>query len=96
MCVCVASVGGAAVVGDVLQAAEQGGVVVRTNPLGRRLLLQRHAALPGRSLSGPDHAVDLLQALVDTENVSQLLCQLQFSRFSPLCFGLCCSNKSVS
>ena len=36
---CVASVGGAAVVGDVLQAAEQGGVVVRTNPLGRRLLL---------------------------------------------------------
>lgn len=39
VCVCVASVGGAAVVGDVLQAAEQGGVVVRTNPLGRRLLL---------------------------------------------------------
>lgn len=38
-------------------------MVVGTNPFGRRLVLQRHAALPGGSLSGPDHAVDLLEAL---------------------------------
>lgn len=59
------SVGRAAVVGDVLQAAQQSRVVVGTNSFRRRLLLQRDAALPGRSLSGPDHAVDLLEALRD-------------------------------
>lgn len=57
------SAGGAAVVGHVLQAAQQRRVVVGANPFGRRLVLQRHAALPGGSLSGPDHAVDLLEAL---------------------------------
>lgn len=57
------SVRGAAVVGDGLQAAQQGGVVVVTNPLGRRLLVQRHAALPGGRLSGPDHTVDLLETV---------------------------------
>lgn len=57
------SAGGAAVVGHVLQAAQQRRVVVGTDPFGRRLVLQRHAALPGGSLSGPDHAVDLLEAL---------------------------------
>lgn len=60
---CGGSVRGAAVVGDVLQTAEQRRVVVGTNPLGRQLLLQRHAALPDGSLTCSDHAVDLLQAL---------------------------------
>lgn len=55
--------GGAAVVGHVLQAAQQSGVVVRTDPLRGQLVLQRHAALPGGSLSGSDHAVDLLETL---------------------------------
>lgn len=38
-------------------------MVVGTDPLGGRLLLQRHAALPGRGLSGADHTVDLLQTV---------------------------------
>lgn len=59
----VRSAGGAAVVGHVLQAAQQRRVVFGTDPFGRRLVLQRHAALPGGSLSGPDHTVDLLEAL---------------------------------
>lgn len=59
----VRSAGGAAVVGHILQAAQQRRVVVGTNPFGWRLILQRHAALPGGSFSGPDHAVDLLEAL---------------------------------
>ena len=63
MRVCVISVGGAAVIGDVLQAAEQGGVIVGTNPLGGCLVVQGHAPLPGGSLPGPDHAVDLLETL---------------------------------
>lgn len=57
------SAGGAAVVGHILQAAQQRRLVVGTNPFGRRLVLQRHAALPGGGLSSPDHAVDLLEAL---------------------------------
>lgn len=60
---CVVSVGGAAVVGDILQAAEQSRVVIWTDPLGGRLILQRQAALPGRCLSGADHTVDLLQTV---------------------------------
>lgn len=58
-----ASVGGAAVVGDVLQAAQEGRVIVGTNPLGRHVIVQRHATLPGGGLSGSDHAVDLLEAV---------------------------------
>ena len=57
------SVGGAAVVGDVLQAAQQRRVVIGTDAFGRRLIVQRNAALPGGSFSGPDHAVDLLETL---------------------------------
>lgn len=63
LCVCALSVGGAAVIGDVLQAAHQSRVAVRTNTFGRRLLVRRHAALPAGSLSGPNHAVDLLKTL---------------------------------
>lgn len=63
MCACALSVGRAAVVGHVLQAAQQSRVVVRTDPLWGLFLLQGHAALPGGSLSGPDHTVDLLQTL---------------------------------
>lgn len=58
-----ALVGGAAVVGDVLQPSQQSRVVVGTHPLGRHLLLQGHAALPGRGFSGPDHTVDLLETV---------------------------------
>lgn len=57
-----ASLGGAAVVGDVLQAAHQS-VGIGTDAFGRGSLLQSHATLPGRSLSGADHAVDLLETL---------------------------------
>lgn len=55
--------GGAAVIGDVLQAAHQSGVVVGTNPFRGRLVIQGNAALPAGSLSGPDHAVDLLETI---------------------------------
>lgn len=68
---CVVSVGGAAVVGDVLQATEQSRVVIWTDPLGGRLTLQRQAALPGRCLSGADHTVDLLQTLRDQRSKCQ-------------------------
>lgn len=61
--VCVLSVGRAAVIGDVLQAAQQSRVVVRTDSLGGCFFLQGHAALPGGSLSSPDHTVDFLQTL---------------------------------
>lgn len=60
------STGGAAVIGHVLQAAQQRRVVVGTNPLGRCLVLQGHAAFPAAwALPRADHAVDLLEALVD-------------------------------
>lgn len=58
--------GGVAVLGEVLQAAQQRGVVVGTKSFGGRLLVQRDAALPGGSLSGLDHEVDLLETLWDT------------------------------
>lgn len=60
------SAGGAAVVGHVLQAAQQRRVVVGADPLGRHLVLQGHAALPAAgALPRPDHAVDLLEELAD-------------------------------
>lgn len=57
------SVGGAAVVGDVLQAAHQSRVAVGTDPFGRGLVFQGHAALPGWSFPSADHAVDLVESL---------------------------------
>lgn len=56
-------VGRTSVIGHILQAAQQGGMAVGTNPFGRRLLLQRNTSLLGGRLPGPDHAVDLLEAL---------------------------------
>ena len=60
--------GGATVVGHVLQSAQEGGPVVVTHPLGRWLLLQLHAALLGGGLACPDHTVDLLQTLGEHKN----------------------------
>lgn len=61
--VCAGLVGGASVIGDILQAAQQGRMAVGTNPFGWRLLLQWNASLSGGRLPSPDHAVDLLEAL---------------------------------
>lgn len=73
--------GGAAVVGHVLQAAQQSRVVVRTHPLRGQLVLQRHAALPGGGLAGSDHAVDLLETLrSERSQISSLLCQTKVKK----------------
>lgn len=42
-------------------------MVVGTDPLGGRVVLQGHSALPAGGLSGPDHAVDLVQTLGGSE-----------------------------
>ena len=55
--------GGATVVGHVLQPAEQCRLVLWTRLLGLWLLLQGQAVLPAGTLPRADHAVDLPEAL---------------------------------
>ena len=55
--------GGATVVGHVLQPAEQRRLVLWTRLLGLWLRLQGQAVLPAGTLPRADHAVDLPEAL---------------------------------
>lgn len=68
---CVNLVGGASVIGNILQAAQQSRMAIRTNSFGWRLLLQRNTSLPGGGLPSPYHAVDLLEALGGSEDTDQ-------------------------
>lgn len=65
-----ALMGVVAVIGDVLQAAEESTMVLLAQPLSRRLLLllQGHAALLSGRLSGTEHTVYLPQSLRDNQS----------------------------
>lgn len=67
-----ALMGVVAVIGDILQAAEESAVVLLAQPLSRRLLLllQSHTALLSGRLSSTEHTVNLLQSL--RENMSRI------------------------
>lgn len=58
-----------AVIGDILQAAEESAVVLLAQPLSRRLLLllESHAALLSGRLSSTEHTVNLLQSLGENQ-----------------------------
>lgn len=60
-----ALMGVVAVIGDILQAAEESAVVLLAQSLSRRLLLllQGHAALLSGRLSSSEHTVNLPQSL---------------------------------
>lgn len=59
-----------AVIGDILQAAEESTVVLLAQPLSRRLLLllQSHAALLSGCLSSAEHTVNLPQSLRENQS----------------------------
>lgn len=59
-----------AVIGDILQAAEESAVVLLAQPLSRGLLLllQSHAALLRGRLSSTEHTVNLPQSLRENQS----------------------------
>lgn len=63
-------VGVVAVIGDILQAAEESAVVLMAQPLSGRLLLllQGHAALFSGRLSSTEHTVNLPQSLRENQS----------------------------